>query len=166
MVQYLLSFASWPDLFRPLVLSRAKALAAGGTSFRREPSTRCRASLQDVDGRVKPGHDDEGRHGRIRNIGDLTAISLALAVLTAAPAAAASLGPPPGATSCSGCHTAKPTPPDQPPSLNGRNAAEIVASVKAFRASERPATLMDRIAKGFSDEEIAAIAAWYQAQKE
>ena len=61
----------------------------------------------------------------------------------AVPAAAASLGPPPGAASCSGCHTAKPASPDQLPSLNGRDAAEIVASVKAFRAGERPATLME-----------------------
>ena len=37
--------------------------------------------------------------------------------------------------------------------------------MKAFRAGERPATVMDRIAKGFSDDEMRAIAAWYAAQK-
>ena len=90
----------------------------------------------------------------------------AIVAAVAVPAAAGSLGPPPGAASCSGCHAAKPASRDQPPSLNGRSATEIVASVKAFRAGERSGTLMDRIAKGFSDEEIAAIAAWYAAQKE
>jgi cytochrome c553 len=37
--------------------------------------------------------------------------------------------------------------------------------MKAFRNGGRPATVMDRIAKGFSDDEIAAIAAWYAAQR-
>jgi cytochrome c553 len=32
--------------------------------------------------------------------------------------------------------------------------------MKAFQEGTKPATVMDRIAKGFSDEEIAAIAAW------
>ena len=38
--------------------------------------------------------------------------------------------------------------------------AEIVAAMQAFRTGERPATVMDRIAKGFTDEETRAIAAW------
>jgi sulfide dehydrogenase cytochrome subunit len=35
----------------------------------------------------------------------------------------------------------------------------------AFKAGQRPGTIMDRIAKGFSDEEISAIAQWYAGQK-
>jgi sulfide dehydrogenase cytochrome subunit len=35
-----------------------------------------------------------------------------------------------------------------------------------FRTGQRKATVMDRIAKGFSPEEIAAIAQWYGAQKD
>ena len=35
----------------------------------------------------------------------------------------------------------------------------------AFRSGAQPATVMDRIAKGFSDEEIRAIAAWFAAQR-
>jgi cytochrome c553 len=35
----------------------------------------------------------------------------------------------------------------------------------AFRAGQKPASVMNRIAKGFSDAEIKAIAAWYGAQK-
>jgi sulfide dehydrogenase cytochrome subunit len=38
--------------------------------------------------------------------------------------------------------------------------------MQAFRAGQMPATVMDRIAKGFTDEEIQAIAAWYAAQKD
>ena len=34
-----------------------------------------------------------------------------------------------------------------------------------FKTGKRPGTIMDRIAKGFSEEEIRAIATWYAAQK-
>jgi cytochrome c553 len=34
-----------------------------------------------------------------------------------------------------------------------------------FRSGERAATVMDRIAKGFTDPEIEAIAAWFAQQK-
>ena len=65
--------------------------------------------------------------------------------------------PPPGATSCSGCHGGiAPV-----PVLAGREAANTVAALNAFRAGTRPATVMNRIAKGFSPEESKAIAAWW-----
>lgn len=38
------------------------------------------------------------------------------------------------------------------------------AALAAFRNGQRPATVMDRIAKGFSDAEILAIANWYGTQ--
>jgi sulfide dehydrogenase cytochrome subunit len=38
--------------------------------------------------------------------------------------------------------------------------------VQEFRSGQRPATVMDRIAKGFTDDEIKAIADWYGAQKD
>jgi sulfide dehydrogenase cytochrome subunit len=37
--------------------------------------------------------------------------------------------------------------------------------MRDFRTGQRPATVMDRIAKGFSDAETAAIAEWYAGQK-
>jgi cytochrome c553 len=36
--------------------------------------------------------------------------------------------------------------------------------MQAFRSGERPSTVMGRIAKGYSDEEIHAIAAWVAEQ--
>ena len=42
----------------------------------------------------------------------------------------------------------------------------MAAALQEFRDGRRPATVMDRIAKGFSDDEIKAIAAWYGAQKD
>jgi cytochrome c553 len=37
--------------------------------------------------------------------------------------------------------------------------------MEAFRSGQKEATVMDRIAKGFTIEEIHAIAAWYAAQR-
>ena len=49
--------------------------------------------------------------------------------------------------------------------LTGRKASDIVAAMDAFRAGTRQATVMDRIAKGFTPDETAAIAAWWAEQK-
>jgi cytochrome c553 len=73
--------------------------------------------------------------------------------------------PPPGASACSGCHTTDPRLHNPVPRLIGRKPADIVTALQDFKAGHRPATVMDRIAKGFSDDEIAAIAAWYGAQR-
>jgi len=66
---------------------------------------------------------------------------------------------PPGASACLGCHPANRVAPAIP-SLRGREAAEIAAAMRDFREGRRPATLMDRLARGFSEEESQAIAAW------
>jgi cytochrome c553 len=89
---------------------------------------------------------------------------LALSLLApAASANAASLAPP-GVAACSNCHPRSGGDAALKP-LGGRDAPEIVAAVAAFRDGTRPATVMGRIAKGFSDDEITAIAAWYAAQR-
>ena len=51
------------------------------------------------------------------------------------------------------------------PRLAGRDSAAIVKAMQDFRSGTRAGTVMDRIAKGFTDEEIQAIAAWYATQK-
>jgi sulfide dehydrogenase cytochrome subunit len=51
------------------------------------------------------------------------------------------------------------------PPITGRPAAEIVAAMNEFRSGGRPATVMDRIAKGFTPAETDAIAAWLAEQK-
>ena len=74
--------------------------------------------------------------------------------------------PPAGASSCSGCHTASKSVDTPVPRLVGRSPAEIEAAMQEFRTGQKLASVMDRIAKGFSADEIAAIAAWYAAQKD
>jgi cytochrome c553 len=77
---------------------------------------------------------------------------------------AAAAEPPPGASSCSGCHPASLKVETSIPPIRGRDAAEITAAMAAFRSGERPSTVMGRIAKGFSDDEIRVIAAWLAQQ--
>jgi cytochrome c553 len=72
---------------------------------------------------------------------------------------------PPGALGCSGCHAPARTADATVAPLTGRNPADIVAAMQAFKSGQLPATVMDRIAKGFSDDEVKAIATWYGAQK-
>ena len=84
----------------------------------------------------------------------LLLIPLVLPLVAASP-------PPPGATSCSGCHGWRAPFAD----LTGRKAADIAGALSDYRTGHRPATVMDRIAKGFSPEESAAIAAWWETQR-
>jgi len=88
-------------------------------------------------------------------------IAAALALVWATASAGAAM-PPPLAAGCEGCHGGGDP---RLAKLAGRSAADIVAAMAAFRNGSRPATIMDRIAKGFSDDEVAAIAAWYAAQR-
>jgi cytochrome subunit of sulfide dehydrogenase len=89
-------------------------------------------------------------------------ISLAGAgmVSLAVPGLAAPAVPPPGASSCSGCHALAATVTTAIPSPQNLTAAEIEAAMLAFKSGERQATVMNRIARGFSDQEIGQIAAW------
>ena len=72
---------------------------------------------------------------------------------------------PPGASSCSGCHAIRPVAGEAVPPIAGRPASEIADAMAAFRAGERPATVMTRIARGFSAEEATAIAEWLERQR-
>ncbi|MFC4171289.1 c-type cytochrome [Microvirga sp. GCM10011540] len=89
---------------------------------------------------------------------------LAAIMIVAATPARAQPAAPPGVTACSGCHGPG-TVGTVVPTLQGREPGEIVAAMQAFRTGRRPATVMDRIAKGFSEEEIRAIAAWIGRQR-
>ncbi|WP_119420897.1 c-type cytochrome [Desertibaculum subflavum] len=91
-------------------------------------------------------------------------LAAALILVLGGSAAAAQEAVPPGAAACTGCH-APVARAGAIPALDGRPAAEIAQAMRAFRAGERPATVMDRIAKGFSDEESQAIAAWFSTRK-
>ena len=93
----------------------------------------------------------------------LTAVAIGLASIAAAVVASAE--PPVGAVSCTGCHPASSRVSSPVVRLNGLDKAAIVRAMQDFRSGQRAGTVMDRIVKGFTDEEIQAIAAWYATQR-
>jgi cytochrome subunit of sulfide dehydrogenase len=92
-------------------------------------------------------------------------LAAAIGLVLIAAAVGASAQPPAGAASCSGCHPTSARVPSPVPRLNGLDRAAIVRTMQDFRSGQRTATVMDRIAKGFTDAEIQAIAAWYATQR-
>jgi sulfide dehydrogenase cytochrome subunit len=51
------------------------------------------------------------------------------------------------------------------PPLAGMPREHIASQMRAFRDGQRPATVMHQIAKGYTDEQIDALAAFFSAQK-
>jgi cytochrome c553 len=92
-------------------------------------------------------------------------VAAAIGTLSIAAALVASAEPPAGAVSCSGCHPASAKVTSPVPRLAGQDRTAIVRALQEFRSGQRAGTVMDRIAKGFTDDEIQALAAWFSAQK-
>lgn len=92
---------------------------------------------------------------------------VALALALSPTHACATVLAPAGVAACSACHPRNGGRNGETvlAPLDGRSANDIVAAMDAFRSGKRPSTVMDRIAKGFTADETAAIAAWYAAQK-
>ncbi len=53
---------------------------------------------------------------------------------------------------------------DVPPSLAGRNRGELLDMLKGFKTGTRPATLMHQQAKGYTDQQLEAIAGYFAGQ--
>ena len=93
------------------------------------------------------------------------AVAAAIGLASIAAAVVASAEPPAGAAGCSGCHPVSSRITSPVPRLIGLDRAAVVRAMQDFRSGQRAGTIMDRIAKGFTDDEIQAIAAWYATQK-
>jgi cytochrome subunit of sulfide dehydrogenase len=88
----------------------------------------------------------------------LTLLAASAAVL-AAPAAEML------AYTCAGCHgTDGSSVGPSSPHIAGINPEYFVESMKAYKADERNPTIMNRIAKGYSDEQIEAMAEFFSKQ--
>lgn len=90
-------------------------------------------------------------------IGAATGIAAVLAA-HGAPAWAQNANPQLLSISCAGCHGPGGHSPGPIPSIYGRTAPAIAETMRAFRDGTRPATVMNRIAKGYTDAEIDAVA--------
>jgi cytochrome c553 len=73
---------------------------------------------------------------------------------------------PPGASSCTGCHAPKRIADSVIPRIAGRKASDIATAMREYRSGAWPSSVMGRIAKGFDDAQINALAAWFAAQPE
>ena len=92
----------------------------------------------------------------------------ALAALPALPAAAQDSAGRNLAAACAICHgtEGRPGATDSPLiPLAGLPREHIATQMRAFRDGKRPATVMHQIAKGYTDPQIDALAAWFAAQK-
>ena len=109
------------------------------------------------------------------------ATALACALLGAQGAAAQQLAPPAPAfaapnldakgvrsmaAACAACHgtAGRPAANSAVAGLAGRSREELVQVMAQFKKGERPATLMHQIAKGYGDDEIAALADYFSQQ--
>ncbi|NYT59537.1 hypothetical protein H0A65_11460 [Alcaligenaceae bacterium] len=64
------------------------------------------------------------------------------------------------AAACASCHGTDGRSPGSIPSIAGRPEAVLLGQLKAFKSDSPPAntTIMNRLVKGFSDEELTALA--------
>jgi cytochrome c553 len=69
------------------------------------------------------------------------------------------------AAACANCHGTNGMSQQGMPNLAGRLRADLVQQMQDFKAGKRPATIMHQLAKGYTDEQIDALAAYFSAQK-
>lgn len=93
----------------------------------------------------------------------------AAAIAALAVTASAQAAPPSAAmmaNACAGCHgTHGASAGPSMPSLAGQSKEFFVAAMKKFKSGERPSTVMGRLAKGYSDADIEAMADLFAKQK-
>ncbi len=93
-------------------------------------------------------------------------IAAAMAIFAAAPAAAQDARY--LAANCANCHGTdgrSASGSGGMPGLAGLSRVYFIEQMSAFRNGTRPATLMHQIAKGYSDEQISALADYFSKQK-
>lgn len=88
--------------------------------------------------------------------------------LTVSAAAGAAEGPSMAmlANACAGCHgTNGGSAGLTMPSLAGQSKTAIVEAMKKFKSGERPSSIMGRLAKGYTDQQIEALGEFFSKQK-
>jgi cytochrome c553 len=69
------------------------------------------------------------------------------------------------AANCTSCHGTDGRSRGGIPSLVGQDRLNLVQQMRDFRDGKRPSTIMQQLAKGYSDAEIEAAAAYLSAQR-
>lgn len=90
--------------------------------------------------------------------------ALAFSFLTATAQAQAQA--PLAAEGCIGCHGPAGAGSGSIPAIAGRDAGELRTLLIAFRTDARPGTIMGRVARGYTEAEIAAMAEHFSRQRQ
>jgi len=108
--------------------------------------------------------DRSGESPRLKRAGH--AIVLALGGLLLSSFGAAAQGPSAAVltNTCFSCHGTDGHSAGAMPSIAGKDYDYVVTALLEFKSGAREATVMDRITKGFSDEEIEALARYFSSQ--
>jgi cytochrome c553 len=69
------------------------------------------------------------------------------------------------AAACANCHGTEGRAQPGIEALAGKDKDEMVQKLMDFKSGRKPATLMHQISKGYTDEQLQAIAAYFAAQK-
>lgn len=69
------------------------------------------------------------------------------------------------AATCANCHGTGGVSVGEVESLAGKPKEELVRKMQEFKRGTKPATVMPQLAKGYTDEQIELVAAWFAAQK-
>jgi len=90
---------------------------------------------------------------------------IGLGLAAASLPAAAQQPPPVLALTCASCHGVDGKSPGAIPSIAGRPAKELKDALVGFKTGTRPATVMNRLAKGYTDQEIDFLATYFSRKK-
>jgi sulfide dehydrogenase cytochrome subunit len=69
------------------------------------------------------------------------------------------------AAACANCHGTDGRAQPGMESLAGSNKDDMVKKMQDFKSGRKPATIMHQLAKGYTDDQIVAIAGYFAAQK-
>ena len=69
------------------------------------------------------------------------------------------------AATCANCHGTGGVSVGDVPSLAGKPREETVRMMQEFKSGARPATVMNQLATGYTDEQIETLAGWFAAQQ-
>ena len=94
-------------------------------------------------------------------------VTAGLALATASPSGAQQSDPNLGravAATCANCHGTTGVSVGEVPSIAGRPKEELVRKMQDFKAGRTQGTIMPQLAKGYTDEQIDVVAAWFAAR--
>ena len=70
------------------------------------------------------------------------------------------------AAACTGCHASQGRAGSAMPPLAGAGREAMAAALLDFKSGRRPASVMQQLARGYSDEQLRAIAAYFDGLKQ